>query len=376
MKWFQRKIHEAAQRTPLRFNESNVRVQAATVPLSALSCLFLHLVYNPRMMKLLILASLILALGRISPVTAQADEVKLDQAQAKITTVSAMRVRKAPQVSAEEIRRLKLGTVVNAIARSTNQDTISGKTDYWYRVNLPNGDTGWLFGGLLLDYATEQRQQLLRTIIEARLKAENTDFADRQELYNLAASAVNESKEANTRAEFELLKVLALAHSAVTVSQEVLDKSPYREWYKAHASEVVLNEFAGGYNLNSDVLWKLETKYHTLPIADRIAWEAAQNPQPSDCEGDEVCNFFVISDEIKYLSRHPNGAHATEALRDLAEALTDEVIRSANGKGGDQYEVEQRTQLRKMLTSLRVAAAKTSAPEKTTLLTKLQRLKF
>lgn len=328
------------------------------------------------MMKLLILASLILAVGPISPVTAQADDVKLDQAQAKITTVSAMRVRKAPQVSAEEIRRLKLGTVVNAVARSTNQDSISGKTDYWYQVTLPNGDTGWLFGGLLLDYATEKRQQLLRNIIEARFKAENTDFADRQELFNLAASAVNESKDANTRAEFELLKVLALAHSAVTVSQEVLDKSPYREWYKAHASEVVLNEFAGGHNLNSDVLWKLETKYHTLPIADRIAWEAAQNPQPSDCEGDEVCNFFVISDEIKYLSLHPNGAHAAEALRDLAEALTDDVIRSANGKGGDQYEVEQRSHLRKMLTSLRVAAAKTSAPEKTTLLAKLQRLKF
>ena len=43
---------------------------------------------------------------------------------------------KAPQVAAEEVVRLKLGTVVNAIARSTNQDTIGGKTDYWYRVNL------------------------------------------------------------------------------------------------------------------------------------------------------------------------------------------------------------------------------------------------
>jgi len=213
-----------------------------------------------------------------------------------------MRVRRAPQVSAEEAARLKLGTVVSAIARSTNQDTIGGKTDYWFRINLPDGQTGWLFGGLLLDYDPPQRPRLLRDIIEARLKAENTEFADRQEIYNLAATALSEAKDANTRAEFELLRLLALANWSVTVSEDVINKSPYREWYKAHAAELVRNEFAGGYNLNSDALWKLETKYHTLPIADRIAWEAAQNEQPSDCESDVVCNFFVTADHQIYLN--------------------------------------------------------------------------
>ncbi len=338
----------------------------------------------------------LLALGHISPLNAQQDEVRLEAAQAKITTVSAMRVRKEPRVAAEEVARLTLGTVVNAIARSTNQDTIGGKTDYWYRINLPNGQTAlpngqaalpngqtalpngqtwWLFGGLLLDYDGAQRQRVLRDIIEARLKAENTEFADRQEIYNLAATAITESKDTNTRAEFELLKLLALANWAVTVDEQMIDKSPYREWHKAHAAELVRNEFAGGYNLNSRVLWNLETKYHTLPIADRIAWEAAQNEQPSDCEGDEVCNFFVISDAIKYLSLHPNGAHAAEALTSLTEALTDEVITTANGTGGDQYVVEQRTDLRKTLATLRAAVAKTTAPEKNELLKKLQKIK-
>src|SRR5687768_497353 len=102
-----------------------------------------------------------------APVMAHSEEVKLDLAQSKITTVSAMRMRKTPHVNAEEVTRLKLGTVVNAIARSVNQDTISNKTDYWYRVNLQNGQSGWLFGGLLRDYAAAQRPQLLREIIDA-----------------------------------------------------------------------------------------------------------------------------------------------------------------------------------------------------------------
>lgn len=314
-----------------------------------------------------------IAISYASSLVAQTEEVKLDAIQPRITTVSAMRARKAPQVAAEEVVRLKLGTVVNASARSTNQDTIGGKTDYWYRVNLPNNQTGWLFGGLLLDYSASKRQDLVRQIIEARLKVENTDFFDREEIYNLAASSVTETKDVNTRAEFELLKTLALANWALSLPFEK-DKSPYREWVKAHAAEVVYNEFAGTYQLRADVLWNLEKKYHTLPIADRIAWEAARMWPPSDCEGDEVCSFFLSEGEIRYLGLYPTGAHTPEALKNISEALTDAVITFANNKGGDKYDVEQRAGLKKLLTSLRLAVAKTSAPEKTELVKKLDRI--
>ena len=333
------------------------------------------MIYMNHVMKhrSVIVALLIFAVGHVSLLVAQTDEVKLDTAEARITTVSAMRARKAPQVSAEEIVRLKLGTVVNAIARSTTQDTIGGKTDYWYRVNLPSGQTGWLFGGLLLDYNASTRHELIRQIIEARLKAENTDFADRQEIYNLAANSVAEAKDVSMRAEFELLKTLALASWALSVPYET-GKSPYREWVKTHAAAVVYNEFAGGYQLRADMLWNLERKYHTLPIADRIAWEAAQMLPPSDCEGDEVCDFFLSEGEIRYLGSYPAGAHAAEALKNLNEALTDQVITFANERGGDKYAAEQRTDLKKLLTSLRLAVLKTSAPEKNEVVKKLERI--
>ena len=47
-----------------------------------------------------------------------------------------------------------------------------------------------------------------------------------------------------------------------------------------------------------------------------------------------------------------------------------------NGTGGDKYTIEQRTELRNLLTSLRTAASKTCAPEKPELLNKLQKLKL
>ena len=325
--------------------------------------------------QLVTFALAVFVLGHMSPATAQTEEIKLDAARSKITTVSAMRVRRAPQVTAEEVMRLKLGTVVDAIARSTNQETIGGKTDYWYRVSLPNGEMGWLFGGLLLDYTADRRQKLQREIIEARLKTENTDFNDRQEIYNLAQLAIKDAKDVSTRAEFELLKLLALAYWARVVPNNLREKSSHREWHKTHGAKVIPNEFGGGYNLRSELLWNLESKYHTLPIADRIAWEAAQNPVPSDCEGDEVCYFFLYDGAIKYLSVHPKGAHAAEALENLNAALTDDVIKTANEKGGDQYAVEQRTALKKELGLLRRALAKTSAPEKIEVLRKLERIR-
>ena len=314
-----------------------------------------------------------LALGHVLTICGQSGEL-IAEVQKKITTVSAMRVRTEPAVSAPEMMRLKLGTIVDVLGSTPTKETIGGKTDYWYQVILPNNKVGWLFGGLLLDYNADQREQLLRRIIETRLKAENTDFNDRQEIYTLAARSITAAKNVNTRAEFELLKLLALANTAAAFPRDQQNKSPYREWLKTHGALVIPNEFAGGYNLRSDLLWRLEAKYHRLPIADRIAWAAAENPQPHDCEGDEVCHLFVFEGAIKYLNMHPKGVHAAEAVKNLNELLTDEVIKRANAEGGDQYAIEERTNLRKLLTSLRLAVAKTSAVEKTELLKKLERI--
>ena len=331
--------------------------------------------FKPMTHRPLICTAILFVLGHVSILVGQTSESKLEPAQPKITTVSAMRARRAPQITAEEITRLKLGTVVNAVARSTNQDTVGDKTDYWYRVNLPNAQTGWLFGGLLLDYDANRHVRLIKQIIEERLKAENTGFSDRQEIYNLAASSAIQAKDVNTRAEFELLKLLALANWAETVpNRDGTDKPPYREWYRVHGAQVTPNEFAGGHNLRSEVLWNLEAKYHNLPIADRIAWAAAENAFPHDCEGDEVCHLFIFEGAVKYLNLHPKGAHVSEALKSLDELLTDDVIKRANDKGGDQYAVEERTNLRKLFSSIRTALAKISAPEKAEVVKKLDRV--
>ena len=305
-----------------------------------------------------------------------AQEVKLSAAQPKITTASAVRVRTSPQVAVEEIARLKLGTVVSAVARTADNSEIGGKKDYWYRVNLPGAQSGWIFGGLLKDYSTARREETFREIIGERLKAESMSFDDGIDLYNFASNAVVQTKSLNVKGEFELLKLLALSRSLNGIPFDKRERPPYRDWLKAHQQEIVYSEPSGDWLVRSDLFWNLERIYHKLPIAERIAWEAAQNSLPGECESDEVCQFLYVNVTAgQYLRVHPNGAHASEALKNLEEVLaSDELASTLKSKSRDKYAVMQRQDLIKALAELRLTLSKTSSPEKTALLKQLDKL--
>lgn len=305
-----------------------------------------------------------------------AQEVNLSEARPKITTVSAVRARTVPQFASPEITRLKLGTVVSAVARSADQSEVGGKKDYWYRVHLPNGVSGWVFGGLLADYDSRRRAEIVRRIIDERLKIEAMSFEDGVDYYNFVLSALAEAKEPAAKGELELLRLHALGRAVAPIPDGEHERAPYRHFHKAHKREIYHHEFAGGWAVRPEVFWNLELKYRASAVGDRIAWDAAQALRQGECEGDEVCQFLALHDtEGKYLSLYPTGSHAREALQNIAQALSsEELTGTLNSKGGDKYLAEARTALRKSLAELRTAVSKTTAPEKAAILKRLDQL--
>lgn len=320
------------------------------------------------------LAALCLSLALA--VSAAAQEVDLGGAQPKITVASNVRARTGPQVAAQEVTRLRLGTVLSATARSSDEEEIGGKKGYWYRVNLPSGESGWVFGGLLADYDAARREEIVRRIVDVRLKAETMSFDDGVDLYNFVSGAVAGAKDRNTKGVLELLRLHALERSVAGIPYEERERPPYRDWYKAHEGEIYYHELAGVWAVRSEAFWELERKYHGTPVGDRIAWDAAQNLQPGECETDEVCQFLSHAEtEGKYLSLYPDGAHASEVLKNFAETLASEDVRKTlSGRGGDQYQAEAREAIKKALAELRASVSKTSRPEKAAVLAKLNRL--
>jgi len=321
--------------------------------------------------KTLAVCSLFIVLG----VSASAQVVNLGGAQQKITTASAVRARTAPDTNAAEVTRLKLGTLLSADARSAEQFELGSKKDYWYRVALPGGEQGWVFGALLADFDPRRGGETVLRIAEERLNIEEMSKDDGLDLFNFVEGALADTRGA-AAGGLERARLQAL--NRVVGSMGVDDKGNLLDlkFQKAHAREIYYHELAGGWAVKSEAFWELEKKYHGTPLGDRIAWDAANALYPGECESDEVCQFFRLqATEGRYLALYPTGAHAAEVLQNLKEALASQQLdESLKNKSSDQYARQEREMLRKSLAETRAAVSQANAPEKAALLRRLEQL--
>lgn len=319
----------------------------------------------------LAVCSLVIIFG----VTASAQVVNLGGARQKITVASAVRARNAPDTNAPEVARLKLGTLLSADARSAEQTEIGSKTDYWYRVALPDGGQGWVFGALLADFDPRRGSETVLRIAEERLNIEEMSRDDSLDLFNFVEGAAAEAR-GPAQDELERVRLHALDRAVRAMGTDGQGRLSNPEFQKAHEREIYYHELAGGWGVKPEAFWKLETKYRGTTLGDRIAWEAANALYPGECESDEVCLFLRLQDtQGRYLSLYPKGTHAAETLRNIKEALTSqELDASLKNKSNEQYAREEREALKKALTELRAAVSKADVPEKLEVLRRLEQL--
>jgi hypothetical protein len=325
---------------------------------------------------LLSLAALCLLVATMTAAAPATQEIDLGGARQKIAVASNVRVRSRPQVEAQEVARLKFGTVVGAPARTAEQAEIGGKREHWYKVALPSGESGWVFGALLADYDAARGTEIAWRIIGERLQAEALTFDEGVDLYNFVTARLPEAKAGEARSELELYRLRALDRAAGAVGPGEREAAPYRDFLKAHEQDLYFHELAGAIAVRPEQFWALEQKHRGTPAGERIAWAAAEQITPGECESDEVCQLLRLHETHgRYLGLYPSGPHAAEVLKNYDEALTSEDVRKTlTGKGGDQYTIEARTSLRKALGELRARLTKTSAPEKAAVARRLDAL--
>ena len=304
---------------------------------------------------------------------AATQEVDLGGARQKIAVASNVRVRMGPQVEAEEVARLNFGAVVGASARTAEQAEIGGRREHWYKVALASGESGWVFGALLADYDAARGDHIAGRIIAERLQAETLTFEEGVDLYNFVTAQLAGAKDGEAGAELELQRLRALDRAAGAVGPGERKAAPYRDFLKAHEQELYFHELAGAIAVRPEQFWALEQKHRGTPAGERIAWAAAEQVLPGECESDEVCQFLRLHETHgRYLGLYPAGPHAAEVLKNYDVALASEDVRKTlTGKGGDQYTTETRASLRKALGELRARLAKTAAPEKAAVLRRL-----
>ena len=127
--------------------------------------------------------------------------------------------------------------------------------------------------------------------------------------------------------------------------------------------------------MRADLRWDLRKKYQDLPVAERIAWEAAQTPLPGECEGDLGCTLYYVSaTNGNYLKLYPRGAHAAEALGGVAETfkyVTDDMRGTEHVY---QVQPDEKADFKKTLATLRGQLTPVSSPKSAELLKQLDEI--
>lgn len=284
------------------------------------------------------------------------------QTKSRITIASNVRVRALPNTSAEEVTRLQIGTIVQELEQASAREKIGNAEDYWYKVALPNGKQGWLFGSFTLPFVAANRAEIYKRIASERLKIKDAGFAESADLGRFMTIAMTEVGDKNALAWIELARLLAMKQAGAAVPIDQQNQPQFKTWLKANEASLVYSEPSGMWLVKSELFWNLQKKYAALPIADEIAWEGAKNYLPGECEGDLSCVLGLLNvTDAKYLRLYPKGAHAEEALASLLEAFESmaESLKTAEKPGA-----EERKYAVKDLAELRASITRTVSPKK------------
>lgn len=267
-----------------------------------------------------------------------------------------------PNTSAEEVTKLQIGTIVPELEQSSAKEKIGNGEDYWYKVALPNGKEGWIFGSFTLPFTAANRAEIYKRIASERLKIKDANFADSADLARFMTITMTEVGDKNALAWIELARLLAMRQAGAAIPIEKQDQAPYKPWVKSNEASLVYSEPSGMWLVKSDLFWALQKKYVTLPIADEIAWEGAKNSLPGECEGDISCNISALNlMDGKYVKLYPKGAHIEEALASMIENLG---ILADSLKTAEKPAADERKYAVKDLAELRASITKTVSPKK------------
>ncbi len=257
--------------------------------------------------------------------------------------------------------KVKYGTVVNVVDRNGS----------WYKISYSDGGrtkTGWVPASNASEVGAD-RQRALRQLADKAYKPE-MDFGAASELYDLMGD-VND-----TSGEFELKRLLVLRSALKGIPPGQSNSEPYSGFIRSHSDSVIYNEPAGVYVVASNQFWDLHTKYAKNVVSDSIAWEAAQNPLPGECEGYVNCYLFDMRMRFgEYLNFHPNGQHSAQALTDITNYLNP-IVADIDRKQvyNGPTDVTDRAEFNNLIAELRTIVSRLGFVEKERTLQQLRQI--
>jgi len=283
-----------------------------------------------------------------------------------IVTATAVTIRQLPAARSNRLTVVKLGKIL----------PVAEKNAASYRVQYAEGKSGWISATYAKDFDAANREKIYREIADKYSKNKTMDFATAVEVAEFlkTAQASVRSNESQADLKFKRLRVLTAALQAIPIGKG--EQFPYKNFLRASEKEVVYSEPSGKWYVRSDLFWELRSNYKELPIAEEIAWEAAQNSMPGECEGYINCNLYAVrATEAEYLNFYPNGKYSKKALENIT-SLFEILISNMNNKKvyTPLSDISERAEFNRFLTELRTIISKVSSLEKTKIIGQINQL--
>lgn len=233
----------------------------------------------------------------------------------RITAAANVTLRVTPAAGAPAVGQLPLGSEVVDVGPP-------GMDKTWIRVKDSSGQEGWLLANLTRRLDPAWRWSTYDAIAEDRLARKGDGFPAAVELVTFIERVVKEYTNAEGRAQMELNHLRAVSAALAAIPRRGERREPYASFLKSQGDLVVFDEPGGRWLVNDKVIWALHGKSARTPSAEPIAWLAVTNGLGGECEGYLPCYVDWRNRlEGEYLRRHPDGAHAPEAVETITRVV-------------------------------------------------------
>ena len=269
-----------------------------------------------------------------------------------IVNVAAGRIRREPDLAAETLQTVALGTIFD----------VKDKNPQWSQIALAGNETGWISNTITSDFNAARREKIYLDIADKYLKRDKLDFSDAARAFDFLTRAARETDSA----ELGLKRLQILDATLRLIPVGKAEDNPYKNFTNANADKIIYSEPAGAWYARSNLFWELHAENKDKPFGEQIAWAAANNPTPGECEGYVNCHLYRLRVTVgEYLNFYPNGKHSREALQTIADMLApmaaDARLKQTFSAPND---ITDRAEFNKTLAELRAIVAKLPFVEK------------
>ncbi len=283
-----------------------------------------------------------------------------------IVTATNVTVRQQATAKSARLSSVKLGKILPVVKRGQS----------FYQVEYESGKTGWISTGYTRDFDGEKRETIYREIGDKYSKTKTIEMANAAEVTEFlrTAQAFAKTDEARADIAYKRFQFTAAALKAIPFGKG--DQFPYKNFIKANEKDVVYSEPSGEWYVRTESLWDLHEKFVKTPLAEEIAWTAANTTIPGECEGYINCYLYNIrAQDGEYLNFYPNGKHAQQALINIGSYL-EPVVADIKDKAvyTPPSDISDRAEFNRFLTELRAIVSKPSNIEKNKVLKQINDL--